>query len=99
MQLHALVTYSYGESGAKKLGREEADWFLMMAISHVSPSFLQLTELNDLLTSVGQHERAAIIQYKSACVTKDLEARTRRIKALIQNSFNGHPGQFRMSLR
>ena len=43
------------------------------------------------LTSLGQHERAAVIHYGQACRVTSLEARTKKIKSLLQSHFNGHP--------
>ena len=51
----------------------------------------QFADLAELLTSLGQHERAAVIHYGQACKVSSLEARTRKIKALLQSHFNGHP--------
>jgi hypothetical protein len=52
---------------------------------------MQISELSDLLTSLGQHEKAAIVHYKQACAIQSLEARTKRIKSILQSQFNGHP--------
>ncbi len=53
----------------------------------------QVVELSDLLTSLGQHERAAVLHYRLACSMQNLEARTKKIKSVLQNQFNGHPGK------
>ena len=36
----------------------------------------EVADATDLLTSLGQHERAAIIHYKQACAVQSLEARS-----------------------
>ena len=51
----------------------------------------KLGDLSDLLTSLGQHEKAALIQYKAACRVTNLETRTKRLKQLLSNHFHGHP--------
>ena len=51
----------------------------------------QFADLADLLTSLGQHDRAAVIHYGQACRVSSLEARTKKIKSLLQSHFNGHP--------
>ena len=47
---------------------------------------MEISELTDLLTSLGQHEKAALIHYKQACAIQNIEARTKRCCERIKTS-------------
>lgn len=58
---------------------------------HFLETRCEFSALTDLLTALGQYEQAALIHYKQAAKTPNLEARIKRVKDTLNNHFYNHP--------
>ena len=50
-----------------------------------------IADLVDLLTASGRYEEAALVAYKQALAVTNVDDKTRKIKAALQNNFHRHP--------